>query len=437
MHSSRLLKPKATRPLLSLTTLAILAASPALQANNDELQLLKQQLEVLQQRIEQLEQREVPAAESPIARVAEEEATVNVETLSSSREKGSFRIPGTSTSVKVGGYVKLDARYSTNGVTGTGGGLTLLRQDVATQSNDDRDGRAELSARESRFYIKTTTDLDNGKKVGTYIEGDFFGAGGNEFVSNSFGFRLRQAYATYDRWLFGQSWTTFMDLNHLGELNDFGQHASTIFARQAQIRYTYPLESGSLMFAVENGESLGGTSSDDESTPDFVARWNHKGDWGSASISGLARTLTLDNGTTDDTKVAGAVSLTGKFKTVGKDDLRLQYNYGALGRYMGFALFNDTRVDANNEVDKIDSWGASAAYRHWWTDKSRSTLMYSYAEADDPANLEDAWTLHANYMYDLTKTVRVGLELARKEVTLNGGATRDVTNIHFATRVVF
>ena len=90
--------------------------------------------------------------------------------------------------------------------------------------------------------------MDNGSKLGTFIEMDFLVSGqGNETVSNSYSPRLRHAFITYDKWLFGQTWMTFFNVGALPENLDFvGPTEATIFGRQPMIRYT----SGGLQLAL-------------------------------------------------------------------------------------------------------------------------------------------------------------------------------------------
>ena len=72
----------------------------------------------------------------------------------------------------------------------------------------DDQGHFQAHARQSRLKISTSTPtpLDN---LNAVIDTDFFGAGGDENQSNSYGMRLRHAYARIDGLLAGQYWTNF------------------------------------------------------------------------------------------------------------------------------------------------------------------------------------------------------------------------------------
>lgn len=289
------------------------------------------------------------------------------------------------TTIRLGGYIKADIAVTTNGVNSPSN-LLLTRQHVAN-ADKTKDDRWEVGARESRLFIRTET---NGWK--TRLEGGFLlgedpttvngNPVSNEFVSNSNFFRLRHATVSKGKWLAGQTWSTFMDLAGLGELLDFAAHASVIFVRQGQIRYTMPVGKGSLMLAAENPATLGAGNLQAGPRPDLVARLNFNGGWGHASVGLLAREFV--DAATDNTDSGTGVSVTARLKIGEKDSLHLQYNTGAIGRYMGIATFFGAST-ASGKIEAVDSKGGSIGYRHWWSDKSRSVIMISNTEADDAA----------------------------------------------------
>lgn len=399
------------------------------QASSAEMEKLQQQIIQLQQALEQIR----------ADQQSTQEKVVQVEQTAVTSGKGGTLKIG-ETTLDVGGYVKADLTYSNHGVTGkkssTGAGYAILAtRDVAAQANDAARDRVDLTARESRFYIKTATPVA-GNTLKTHLEADFYGADGNELVSNSHGLRLRHAYGSWGNVLIGQTWSTFMDLAALGEINAFGQHASTVFVRQAQVRYTQPFAGGSLMFSLENPEDLG----DDQRMPDLVARANFKGDWGRASAGILARELTAN----DESEWASAYSLSAKLPTVGKDDLRMQFNYGALGRYMGLLTYPDEN-GGKTGTQAFKSWGASVAYRHFWDDSLRSTLMFSRTGAVDNAygttpgglgSVDWSQSVHLNLMWSPDARIRYGIEYANLAVE-SAGTEVDVDRIQLSARYLF
>src|ERR1700747_125174 len=125
----------------------------------------------------------------------------------------SFLIPGTNTSIRVGGFTKLDVWYdfSVHGDTGNNGGTTGVNvgglplddnkagNSAANLQQHSFHGRAAFSAAESRFNFESRTPTAWGE-VKTFLEADFeqpsgvvntSGVHGN---SDSISPRLRQAY---------------------------------------------------------------------------------------------------------------------------------------------------------------------------------------------------------------------------------------------------
>ncbi|WP_299196161.1 DcaP family trimeric outer membrane transporter [uncultured Amphritea sp.] len=334
------------------------------------------------------------------------------------------------TDFNIGGYVKFDASYNNFAYTGNG---TIVTTTALKNGDSADDGNLDMSARESRFWLKTST-LINGSTLKTHIEGDFYGSGGNEVVSNSHGLRLRHAYGEMDGILMGQTWSTFMDLAHLGELIDFGQHKSTIFVRQAQARYTIPLENSKVMLAAENPQT---GSTDTGTLPDLIARYDYNSDGFHGSAAMMLRQL---KSTTGETKTGSAISLTSKVKIGKADDIRMQLNGGALGRYMG--LIHPATEGSGSTFDIVNSFGASVAYRHLWNKDVRSTLMYSATQADPnivtATTLDGTQSLHANVLWDLNKRVRFGAEVQRTNLKYaDGSSDNGLNRIQFSARYLF
>ena len=130
--------------------------------------------------------------------------------------------------VKFSGYAKLDAIYD---VDQPQGDLSFANQLATGDAANSQNASFRMHARESRLNI---TASHEGSKV--VIEGDFFGAGGNELVSNSRTFRLRKFYGDHGNWRMGQDWSTFMDFMAFPKSLDFGTNPGVSFIRQALIR---------------------------------------------------------------------------------------------------------------------------------------------------------------------------------------------------------
>ncbi|RTR32635.1 DcaP family trimeric outer membrane transporter [Shewanella atlantica] len=293
--------------------------------------------------------------------------------------------------ISFGGYLKVDARYVNGDVAyrdfwiGTG---TPLAEDAS---------QFRIFANESRFNTKYV----HGDVTG-FIEMDFLGGGGNQVVSNSANPRIRHAFIKYQGITAGQTWTTFMNTSAIPESADFaGATVGLAFIRQGQVRF----DAGNFQVSIENPESVGGDTANDD-LPDVVARYNLKGDWGNVSLSALGRSL---NTTTGNSETALGGSIAGRIKTFGKDDFRFQLHLGEVGRYVGVGTASDL---IGEEVESTTSY--LAAYRHYWTDTLRSTVLYGRVETDIADAERTQWSV--NLFQNLTPQLAVGFEVGNFEM---------------------
>ncbi len=324
--------------------------------------------------------------------------------------------------MKIYGYTKLDVLWTDQ----NGGGTFAYTPSAVLLDAVDKvspDSKVMMHARQSRIGFATSTPTEFGK-LNTKIEGDFYGAGGNAHVSNSYGFRLRHAYGQIGNLLAGQTWSTFIDLNTYGDILDFGGPAGSLFIRQAQLRWTQPFTGGSFQFAIEtpycdfiSKDAAAPTTGSGCIVPDIIARVNFGGSFGKYSVATLVRNLKVDDGVYDDSVWGYAVSLNASIPTIGKDNLILQFNYGdALGRYME-AEFADAFINpVTHNIEKNNQMGIVVGYRHFWASNLRSSILYSYASRDNDkkyvANTVDKeyQSVHANIIWTPVKRVNIGAE---------------------------
>lgn len=318
------------------------------------------------------------------------------------------------TELQLGGFIKANARYVEGNLqfqdSWTGGGTVA-----------DNTKRTQFSAQESRVNMTITSD-----EIQAFTEIDFVGSSqGNPIISNSYSPRLRHAFISYQGVTAGQTWSTLVNTSTFAETADLGGPlVGQAMVRQALIRYS----TEQWQFALENPYTYGTQAQTDGITsatptkpnwidtshdyiPDMIARYNQSGEWGNVSISGLVRYLDP----ADTAQWAGGLSIAAKLFTFGQDDLRLQLHYGNLGRYVG--------TDAARDIiqGKIEtSTSAMFAYRHFWTDYTRSSVFFGYTSTE--IEQTDRSHFGVNVFTNLTRALTLGVEVGRYQIEDNNNS---------------
>lgn len=223
----------------------------------------------------------VVAPQPAAAQGAQRQPEMPKEVVSAGDFPGSIRIPGTDSAIKFGGQARMTLVH-TLGPLGTEDRFVTSSIPVGTDQQAGDDARTVYSPAPSRFGIDLRTPFER-TTVRTFIEGDFAGS------KNTF--RLRHAYIQTNRWVVGQTWSTFSDPEAEPIGLDFeGLNAISLF-RQAQIRYTHPLRGQlQLALALENpAPDLTGATAVNL-TPDFIARLRWQPKSARSGLLGLSAT---------------------------------------------------------------------------------------------------------------------------------------------------
>lgn len=424
--------------LLGTSATAALLGMPALaddQARGDTQAELQARLDALKARLADIEAKQDQQQQGSTERVAPAQA------VTGGAFPGSWKLPGSDTSISFSGYVKADSFFTFNAPsTAIGDSFVLSNIPIKDTAANKQGGDFRMHSRQSRIRFETRTPTDWGNLV-TRIEGDFFGPAGNQRVSNSDSFRIRQAYGVLGPVLAGQTQSTFMDADTFAEMVDnFGPSGDTNI-RQTQIRYTAELGDGmALDGSLENPEATVTAPTGNVSVnrvdqmPDVIARFRYKASWGAVNVSGVARYFDYNNGiASDDSAFGGGFHGGVTFKTFGKDTLKGTFNYGpGIGRYIRTSANGntDTRVTcANGSTTFTNGCGADlsvntmmggwASYTHWWGDNIRSNVIYGWfhsdvevAELGNGANGQNRNLQNAavNLIWNPVSKVAIGLE---------------------------
>lgn len=389
-----------------------------------------------------------PAAAGPAA--AGVKLPIQVTTLTPGANPG--------TTVKIGGFIKTDfmlTRTDSGQLADSASGRDLYVPGQTPVGGSGSGTDYDAGAKFSRLGIGIDTVTDNNDKLGAFVEWDFFGGAlGNENATNTYGVTLRHAYAYWNKWLAGQTWSTFMDTAALPDAVDFiGPTDGVVFVRQPQIRYT----TGNFQISLEDPQTTiiprgGGAaaSSDRGAVPDLAARYTWKGTWGHFGIAGLLRDLRVDRpaaGTTpaiEDSQFGGALGVSGKFNIGERNDIRYQVSAGAISRYIGLGVTSDSVLDLNNDLEGIDGVAGYVAWRHVFANKKlRSNLMYARSDYDNPVAFtgtgvtKSSQSFRLNFIYSPLPKLDVGVEymVGRREV--ESGAEGDIDRLQFMAKYSF
>jgi hypothetical protein len=325
---------------------------------------------------------------------------------------GSYLVPGTDTSFRFRGFVRLTGLQDFNPIGSRDDFVTnTIPVPQRSGTNDN------FSARYSRIGLDTWTPTSfSDWNVHTFIEGDFFngpaqavGGGGNPF-------RLRFAFVDFGYFRVGQQNTVFMDGNAFPMTVDFAGPRGLVNQRRPGIRVTIPL-ADRLYWAVGVEQPFSDITTNGEgdpvqNVPDFATHLRYESDYGHVQLSGLVRSLGFRPTDREVTQQAGwGLSASTVFhpwafllgsNPVHKDNpnglersrVLLQYTFGwGIGRYIqdtaGQGL--DAQVDpVTGAFDTVFAVGWSASYEHWFTEKWLSNITYSQdftgSTPDQPGN---------------------------------------------------
>lgn len=361
--------------------------------------------------------------------------------------RGFFRLPGTQTLLKIGGYFKTDFIYDLKpaGTTDSFIPSSIPIPQVAGANN------ANVSIRPTRlnldFRIPTTTYGD----VRFYVEADMFG-------TNATTPRLRHAYAQARNFLIGQTFSNFMDPDGFPDTLDFQGPNGMVSLRNPQLRYGLAL-SPSTTFYI----SVEKPSSDVEfSTPQFTAQPNapspdgalrlrQEFERGHFQVAGVFRSIAafLPNGKTDSVFGWGVNTSLG-FESFGRDNVVFAVAAGhGISRYIqdtsGLGIDAEPASGVTPHLQATPAVGVAAAYQHYWLRRLRSSAVYSYAgvhntvlfDAAEPTTYNHATYLASNLIWNPYGSLNVGAEFLYGWAMDQNGLKANAPRIQFSAKYSF
>jgi hypothetical protein len=364
---------------------------------------------------------------------------------------GSLRIPGTNTSVQIGGYVQLDSIFDADRI---GNKDSFVVSSIPTGGEKTGSGSTNFSIRQTRIFLKTQTPTKTWGDLVTYVEIDFQGTDGAEP-------RIRHAYGQVGdahQLLAGQTWSAFQDATVFPAALDAQGPAGIINSRRAQVRYREKLaDEWTAVLAVEDPTSditVPSGFAGDKSTPypDLAGNVRWAPAWGHLQLSGVLRYVQFDpDAGSRESEVGYGLNLTGSLKTIKLDEkhtdqVLFQLAAGnAIGRYV-----NDTNglgLDAvlsapGEDLDGLPLFASVVAYQHWWAPRWGSTVCYSYVNVDN-ASGQDGSAYHSghyalvNLRYYPAERVMLGGEVLYGVREDNDGDRGDDLRLQFSAQYRF
>jgi len=439
---------------------------------------------------ERAEQKAVPVNETVIAgdipispRISQLSAPVEQKTVPANKVvtagdiPGSIRMPESRTSVRIYGIAEVNAIQEFKASNGVDYSTFLPYQPLRGSAAARRSGNSYLHARTSRIGLETFTQTQYGPLIGR-IETDFnndprtgnaalHGSMDNIYTqqqTNSYNLRLRLAYFQLGSWLFGQDWSTFMDMESTPETVDFNGPIGSTFIRQPMVRYTHVSpRHGNFIVALENPISyvmkpnpdnvLEVSSVGFSKTPYIILRWDRAYHWGHLNFRGVTHELRMNDGEGTNSATRGwGLSASGKIKTPCDDSFTWVLTGGeGIGRYFNYiegALFDGGRVHKERALGLVVGYqhkvndtlrmnfilGTQRNFNNSYTDLALYHGWGSSRNADQYALNRRLTQTHINAIWNPVRNVDLGIEYIWGRRETLSGEKGDLSRINFMAR---
>jgi len=357
---------------------------------------------------------------------------------------GFFRLPGTQTILKIGGYFKTDFIYDLKPAGNTDSFIpsSIPIPSVVGANN------STVSVRPTRLSLDFRVP---GAKVGEvrfYVEADLFG-------TNATTPRLRHAYAQVRNFLIGQTFSNFMDPDGFPDTLDFQGPNGMVSIRNPQIRYGFALgPSTTFYISVEKPSSDIAFKTPEFSaqpsapSPDGAIRLREEFERGHFQIAGIFRSIAafLPSGKTDSVFGWGFNASTG-VKTFDKDNAIFAVAAGhGISRYLqdtsGLGIDAEPASAASPHLEATPAVGVEAAYQHYWRKTLRSSAIYSYAAVNNTSLSASSTYNHSTYtgtnlIWNPYGSLNVGAEFLYGWAMEQTGLKANAPRIQFSAKYSF
>ena len=360
------------------------------------------------------------------------------------RYPGYFRLPGTRTFMKIGGYFKTDFIYDLKPAGDTERFIpsTIPIPTPAGVNN------AMVSIRPTRINLDFLIPTESADNVRFFLEADMFG-------SSSTTPRLRHAYAQVKNFLIGQSFSNFQDPDSGPDQLEFQGPNGQVSLRNPQLRYSLKVgKKSSFRFSVEKASSDVAfktpefSSLPNSPTPDFALTYRHDMDSGHVQVSSIFRSVAayLPDGRSDSVFGWG-INFTGSQRLIGKDTFVYQAAYGhGMERYLndtsGLGIDAGVQGQTNPHLKATPVVGTYGSYQHFWLSNLRSSAFYGFVQVQNTDRMTSS-TFHksdysgANIIWNPIGSLNVGTEFLYGWQVKKDGSSGNAPRIMFSAKYNF
>jgi len=312
---------------------------------------------------------------------------------------GFFKLPGTQSILKIGGFFKSDFIYDLK----PAGNPDLFIPSSFPIPQVSGINNANVSIRATRLNLDFRIPSSTLGEVRFYLEGDLFG-------TNATTPRLRHAYAQAKNFLVGQTWTNFMDPDAITDTLDLRGPNGMVFLLNPQFRYAFslgPRTTFSLSVEKPSSDVFFQTpqfiAQPNSPSPDGTIRLRREFDRGHFQVAGLFRSIGafLPNGRVDSVFGWG-VNTSFSVNSFGNDNLIFAMATGhGISRYVqdtsGLGIDAEPVSPTNPHLEATPAIGIEVDYQHYWLKNLRSNAVYSYADVSNTGLAPSTTYNHGTY----------------------------------------
>jgi hypothetical protein len=299
---------------------------------------------------------------------------------------------------------------------------TFNTYDIPVADANSNDMRYAMYAGQTRLGLEAIQKAGFGD-IFTKVETDFLG------LSNTL--RLRHAYASVYRFLFGQTWSTFADLTAIPLTVDLDGPNGSVSERTVQIRYSNrfsdhlswdaSIESPNLEVTMPESLKTGTTF---QSFPDVVGRIRESGGWGHfqlASVLRSIRTNVFGSSQGQVPRVGYGLLVSGRIYLGGETPHRILFELvagKAVSRYIGTLARKGLDVvydPVTGSVELIPTFGGYFSYARQWTPNLLTYVTAGFVrvgnvESQPPDAFRFSRYVSGNLFWDVAPGTRLGAE---------------------------